>query len=394
MERAFIFGKPVSYPYFTNREKEMTILLNEIKMIRSGGAVNLAVLGQRRIGKTSLINNLISGIDKEEDIIPVFIDCMSMPSLRRLSTYIADYAKDNYIIKRSDQQYMVSMEKYLKKNISELLSKIPQIDLSIASYISFKISLEEKEVDQETLFENSLNYLETLGNKKDVYFVLIFDEFSEIALRWGDDFVKLIRTLAQQQERVMYVFSSSATTYMNDLVYNSTSPFYRQLKPITIGPLPEEDTRNFILERIQIAGRTIDDRALEKWIKLTNGLPDYVQRLGDVLLDITTHNMIEEEDIDNAYEEIFITLDPVFNLLFTKLSEKSQIYSDILISIAQYEQAAMIANDIGIPKSSLHYYLPYLLNLGIIKKPGKGKYELIDPLFKQWMINKFHLKGL
>lgn len=369
----------------------MEKLLNEIRMIRSGGAVNLAVLGQRRIGKTSLIKNLINELEGDEDIIPVFIDCMSMPSLRRLSTYIAESAKDNYIGKSADAEYLSGINRYLKKNISEILSRIPEIDLSLASYISFRVSLQETGTDEETIFRNSLDYLEKLGRKKDVYFILFLDEFSEIALRWGDGFVKILRTLVQQQTRIMYVFSSSAVTYMNDLVYNSTSPFYNQLKPIPIGPLPEEDTKKFIFERVKLVNHSIGEEALEKWLDLTNGLPDYVQRLGDALLEISTEE-INIEDIDHAYEEIFVTLDPVFNLLFTKLTENSSVYSDIVVSVAKYDRPSRIAKDAGIPINSLYYYLPYLINLGIIEKVEKGKYELSDPLFRQWVINKFRLK--
>ncbi len=392
MERAFIYGKPVINPHFTNREKEISQIIYEIMSLKEGQAINLALLGQRRVGKTSLINNTIIRIDDDKQIIPIFVDCMSMPSIRRLSMYIAESAKNNYSEKRDDKEYISRLNQYLKKNLSDIISKIPDIDLSITSYISLKLSLQEQQKDEQLIFEKSLNYLEHLAIQKDVYFVVFVDEFSEIAIRWGDEFVRALRTLIQQQSRVMYIFSSSAVTYMNDLVYNSKSPFYRQLKPIYVGPLPIEETRKFILERFQVVEHTISDSALEKMIKITNGLPDYVQRLGDMILETSSNTEIIDEDIEIAYEEMFITLDAVFNMLFSRLTDNSKVYSDIVVSIAQYERPVQIATDSGVPMSSLYYYLPYLINTGIIQKIEKGKYSLVDPLFKIWIINKFKLE--
>lgn len=391
MERAFVYGKPVINPYFTNREKEISLLISEIESLQQGGAINIALLGQRRVGKTSLIKNTILRLENDEQIIPIFIDCMSMPSVRRLSMYIAESAKNSYSEKKNDIEYISRINHYIKKNLSDILSKIPDIDLSITSYISLKLSLQEQK-DEQSIFEKALNYLEQLATQKDVYFVVFVDEFSEIAIRWGDEFVRLLRTIIQQQTRVLYIFSSSAVTYMSDLVYNNKSPFYRQLKPISVGPLPKKETKKFILERLHVVNHTISDGALEKMIKMTNGLPDYVQRLGDIVLETSSNEEITEKDIENAYDEMFVTLDAVFNLLFTKLTENSKVYPDIVISIAQYERAGQIANDTGVPVSSLYYYLPYLINLGIIEKVDKGKYKLVDPLFKQWIVNKFRLE--
>jgi len=391
MERAFIYGKPVIGPYFTNREKEISLLLSQIESLKQGGSINIALLGQRRVGKTSLIKNTMLRFDNDAHVIPIFIDCMSMPSIRRLSMYIAESAKNNYSEKKKDTEYISGINHYLKKNLSDIFSRIPNIEVSITPYISLKLSIQEQK-DEQSIFEKSLNYLEQLAIQKDVYFVVFADEFSEIAMRWGDEFVRLLRTIIQQQTRVMYIFSSSAVTYMTDLVYNNKSPFYRQLKPVSIGPLPKKETKKFIIQRLHVVNHTISDNALEKMIKITNGLPDYVQRLGDIVLETSPNEEITEVDIENAYEEMFITLDAVFNLLFTKLTENSKVYSDIVVSIAQYEKAGQIANDIGVPVSSLYYYLPYLINLGIIEKVEKGKYKLVDPLFKQWIINKFRLQ--
>ena len=386
-----MYGKPVTDPYFTDREEESGILRAEIENLPSETAINLAVLGPRRVGKTSLLKNVVLDLKSENKIIPLFIDCLSMPSVRRFSGVLLENAKKEYVEKSGDRAYLTKINGYLKKSAAELLLKVSLLDISIASYLSIKISLEDPGSDETFIFEKALDYLEELAKSKDVYFVVFLDEFAELAEKGGDDFIKLLRTVIQQQTRTMYVFSSSAMTYMNDLVYSSKSPFYRQLKPIFIGPLPEEHARRFVKERLALSGHSIEEQALHTMIEKSNSLPDYIQRLGDSLLDTAKSDMITEPDVLNAYEEIFVTLDPTFNLVFAKLSENSKTYSDILISTARYERPSRIAKDAGLPATSLPYYMAYLINLGIVRKEKPGSYGLIDPIFREWIVKKFQL---
>ena len=353
--------------------------------------MNLAILGQRRVGKTSLIKNVMAGVQDDEKIIPIYIDCLSMPTLRRLARVISEDAKASYIEKTNDTKYVSKINDMLNKSVSELLQKMSGVDISISSYISLRLSLQEEKTDEQTVFENALNYLEYLGSSKDVRFVVFLDEFSEIAERWGNDFVKLLRTIVQQQTKIMYVFSSSAITFMHDLVYSNESPFYRQLKTIPIKTLPQKDANTFIIERLETVGYSINKEALAKILELTNCLPDYIQRMGDILLDIAENKTIDQTDVENAYENIFLTLDPTFNMIFTRLTDYSKIYSNILVSIAILDKPSAIAKDVGIPTSSLYYYLPHLINLGIIEKVQKGQYMISDPIFREWIINKFRL---
>lgn len=393
MSRPFIYGKPVESPYFTDREKESGLLRAEIGNLVEETSINLAVLGPRRVGKTSLLKHVIRELEPEKKIVPLFIDCLSMPSVRRFSGVLAESAKTGYVEKTGDRAYLKKLHEHLKKSAVELLLKLSGLELSVASYLSIKISLEDPGTDEALIFETALNYLEELAKSRDVYFVVFLDEFAELAEKGGENFTTLLRTVIQQQKRVMYVFSSSAITYMNDLVYSSKSPFYRQLKPVFIGPLPEEHARRFIKERLALAGYSIEEQALNTMIEKSNSLPDYVQRLGDSLLDTAKSSMVTEQDILEAYEEIFVTLDPTFNLVFARLSENSKVYADILISSAKYSRPSRIAKDAGLLATSLPYYMSYLLNLGLVRKESPGRYGLVDPIFREWIVRKFMLEG-
>ncbi len=80
MIRPFVYGKPVTKPYFVDREKEKELILDQIRSVKHGASINLAVSGPRRVGKTSIIKNVMMGFD-DKKIIPTFIDCFSMQSM-------------------------------------------------------------------------------------------------------------------------------------------------------------------------------------------------------------------------------------------------------------------------------------------------------------------------
>ncbi|MGP8336878.1 MAG: hypothetical protein ACT6FC_01395 [Methanosarcinaceae archaeon] len=90
MIRPFFYGKPVTKPYFVDRKKKTGLILDQIRNVKHGASTNLAMLGPRRVGKTSIIKNVMMEFEDDNQIIPIFIDCLSIPSMRHLSNFIAE----------------------------------------------------------------------------------------------------------------------------------------------------------------------------------------------------------------------------------------------------------------------------------------------------------------
>jgi Archaeal ATPase. len=153
---------------------------------------------------------------------------------------------------------------------------VSEAELSVAQYASIRIGFREG-ADQ--LLEHALNYIEDLAREKEIYFVLMLDEFADVAIRWGVEWIKRLRRVIQHQERVFYILSSSAVTYMTELVYSKDSAFYRQLTPIKLGPFTANTVRNYVKQRL-----TIESEALDEYVRLTGYFPDYMQRLGYILM--------------------------------------------------------------------------------------------------------------
>lgn len=378
----FKFGKPVLPPYFVNREEELNSLYNLTASIKEGSEKNVALIGLRRTGKTSLLKNLEERFKDDREIIPVFIDCYGVPSKMTFAKMMLEKVKKSYIVNAKDRSYGKKLSEFMKKKTSEWLAKISSVDISIANYLSIKMAF--KEGMSEDIWIRALEFPENLGNEKDVYFVIMLDEFPDIAMRWKNDFIKQLRSVIQHQKRVVYILSGSAVSFMAELVQNRTSPFYRQLVPVRVEELPEGVARTYISERLNL-----EPKALSKYIKLTGSFPDYVQRLGHILGEHETKRKISIKDIDEAYNEMIWELDIEFLSTLRMLNNMSGIYGDILLAMARNNTLSKIAEEIGVDAAYLTRYFNYLIRIGLIRRVERGKYNLTDPVFKDWINSRF-----
>jgi len=381
---AFKYGKPVTGKYFVNREKELNELFKLVNKIKLGAEINVALIGLRRTGKTSILINLMNLLNKDKKIIPVFLDCYGIPSKTTFAKLILEKIKDAYIEKTKDLGYGKRVASLIKQKASILLSKVATMEISVANYLSLKMAFREGVT--ENLWEKAFEYAEILAKSKDLYFIVMLDEFPDIAIRWKEEFIKRFRSIIQQQNRVMYILTGSAVSYMIDMVNNIHSPLYRQLTLIRIEELPKSIISKFVKSRLKI-----DDKALDRYITLTGCFPDYVQRLGHIIASRFGTKKVTIAEVEEAYLDMLSELNMEFASSLDKLNSKSKTYGDMIISLSKYESPVKIAENIRVPQGFLPKYLNYLIEIGIVRKLERGKYRLTDPVFRDWVLKKFEL---
>lgn len=375
----FKVGKPVEDEYFIDREKEIKELIKHIKSMS-----NTCLLGMRRMGKTSILLKTVKEIN---DPIPVYINCYGIPDKKRFASLLLDSIKDAYIDHTDDGKYTSSIKKYLKKSMDHIAYQLTDMDVNVGKYFKIRIGIKQKDIDQDILLEDTFNYAEKLGENKGKKFVVILDEFQDVGSRWGDDFLKRLRSIVEKQKNVCYVFCGSSITFMNSLVENIKSPFYRQLNNIMIGSLPDKEVRYFVRNRFRLCGYSISDKTITKFIELTWSIPDYVQRMGSIASWLSKN--ITNKVAENAYEKMLIELDSEFRETLSKLNQRSGVYGAILTGLSLYNSLSDISKFIGYDLSKSARQIIYLQKLGLIEKIGYGKYKITDPILNDWLKRNF-----
>jgi AAA+ ATPase superfamily predicted ATPase len=385
----FVVGKPVTGEYFIDRANELAQMVNMLSAVSSGASTNVALIGLRRTGKTSLFENVRLKMMEMKEIVPVLINCFGISTKIRFSKTFMQEVTQAYILKTEDRLYKDRLVSFLKKGLQELSKHISDVDISIAEFAKFNVKLREAKVDEDELIDMALRYPETLAKSKNVYFVIMIDEFQD-TLKWGDNFLKNFRRIIESQNRVAYAFSGSVTTIMKDLLYRKRSPFYRQLMEIELGKLPAKSVREFVLSRFQKVGMKISTEEVNSLIEYGGSYPDYIQRLGLRLYQLGISqgkSSLGKQDVKDAYDEMIQLLDGEFSTYFKSFTDFEK---EVLIALSHGKtNPSSMAQEIRKPISSLPQILHRLMSHGIVEKYVEGRYRISDPVFSDWLSQRY-----
>ncbi len=381
-EPPFIVGKPATGDYFVNREKELQRLLSLAKGLEKGGSSNSILIGLRRTGKTSILQNLSLQLEQNRRIVPVMINCYGISSRSRFAKLVVDTTLASYVQKIHDKAYRTRILKLLGQKVKAAKELVSEV-----KFYEFSLKFRDPKTNEDDLIEESLRYVESLAEEKNVYFVLMLDEFQDI-VNWRENTLKRMRSVIQNQRRTCYILSGSATTIMHDLVYERRSPFYRQLLEIQVSKLPNDVVRTFVKDRFRSVKIKMGDPELSKMVTYCDGYPDYVQRLGlELYLHAGPGGSITESLIDKEYEDIVLGLDGEFENYFVTFSPLDK---EILIALVSGKiRTSEIAREVRKPIVNISKNLRILLNYGVVTRPLEGQYKMTDPVFNDWLRRRF-----
>jgi AAA+ ATPase superfamily predicted ATPase len=340
------------------------------------------LIGLRRTGKTSILENLEILLKPNAKLIPVIVNCYGIAAKSRLAKVLVDKTIESYVCKTGDSAFLKRITKAIGQAAKSAIGRISEV-----KFAEFSLKLQDKNTEEDSLIEEALQYIEALAQEKDVFFVVMLDEFQDV-IRWGDDTLKRIRSVVQSQKRVCYVLAGSATSIMRNLVYDRRSPFYRQLVEIPIKKLDKSIATAFIKRRFECAEMEVADSVIAKIATLSDGYPDYMQRLGlELYLLIGQGCMIAEDQVDKAYEDMVVSLDGEFDNYFRNFSPLER---EILVALATGSiQPSEVARAVRKPIFNISKTLTTLMNYSIIEKPMKGQYRITDPVFADWLNRRF-----
>ncbi len=381
-EPPFMIGKPVTGDYFVDREEELDRLLSLIGGIEKGSSSNSVLIGLRRTGKTSILENLAIKLESNPHVVPMMVNCYGLAARSRFAKLLVDTAVARYVRKTGDTVYLKRLARATSERAKALLEKVSEVKFS-----EFTVRFRNKQTEEDTLIEDALHYVESLATEKSIFFVIMLDEFQDI-IRWGDDTLKRIRAIVQAQKRICYVLAGSATTIMRNLVYDRRSPFYRQLVEIPVKKLDQQTVKDFLEKRFKTVNICPERSQIDKMAVYCGGYPDYLQRLGmELYLTVGEGGSITGECIDKAYEDMILGLDGEFGNYFATFSPLER---EILLALATGSvQPSEVAREVRKPIFNISKTLANLMNFGIIERPMKGQYRISDPVFGDWLSRRF-----
>ena len=373
---------PVVKEDFIDRD----ILLEEMyaELSNSESNVGYAILGKRRVGKTSIFKELERRLRKVKGIVPIYFSVWDLIEFtlrefcQKLSVEILEAYRPVLGLGYRIRELLKTPTTMLRQILGKAQFKV------IYKELEFLLSI-DKEFDKDRLIENTFTLPERLS--KTIKCILFIDEFPSILnlkvnnAGIGEPIIRKIRTIFEDWEKTSICISGSIRSTMSVAVLSSSSPFYRQLIIREIKPLEERWVRSLLLRNLP----GISKEAIKEIYSFSNGIPFYIQFLGKMLEK--RRGSISIKDIREVeWEFLSEEGNIIFKEEFEKLSSKERL---IILAISNgHYTPKNIAKEVGEKISNINRFLSYLKEKGEISREEKGVYRIEDPVFARWLREK------
>lgn len=304
-------NNPVNNTMFVGRSSEIEILQRCIVQTRAGHPSSFLILGERGIGKTSLLN---------------YVNWLANGNIK---LYLQ---KVNFLVVHTDIQINTSIIGLLKKINLSLEASLKTVEpirdfiknswgfMKRIEAMSVKINEKEKEDDIDAIVEqfsydiaklaqrlcSSAQNNDMFENKYDGIIILI-DEADNASreLNLGS-FVKIFMERLQRHGCNNVMIGLAGLPSLRNNLLESHESSLRLFQVLNLERLSEEDT-NRVIDICLEEGRkenhnniTINNEARELLHLLSEGYPHFIQQFGYSAYEINNDNLITKDDVSNG----------------------------------------------------------------------------------------------
>lgn len=372
---------PVLHDDFFNRTEELTRLTDLTTRLQAGAPTWLAILGQRKVGKTSL---LLEARRRSEEESVVFV---TLDLHERLPVSLDIFR--TYVLRTLDAFFSAELGTSLE---AVAPAKLTSTLLRSSTVLTLPPALREElfdllgRLDDETAIPQLLDLPEKLAAATERYVVSAWDEFQEVAaIRGrGKALLSTLRSRWQQHQRVAYIISGSEPTMLRELVLDHGSPFFQHFDVMSLGPLPHAEA----VELMQTASQgVLPDESIAQLIATVGTHPFYLQVCGEEL--VRSGAPYDDNAIKDLLQRLMFSRTGRLALYFERVHMdavgRSARLDATLRAIALEGPLRLtdIAKEIGASSADALRYLDRLAD--IVRRGDDDTYTLADAPFRLWL---------
>jgi len=374
-------------PRIVDRESEIGTLVSS--MLDSKKNLNYAVIGFRRIGKTTILKEVKRRLT-EGKLIVVYLDF----SLRRYDPI--GFFKD--VVNEATRAYhdLASPKHTVLDNVRAVVRRMAQLGRArirteitvdpVTGQPSIGVLpyLKEEEPDYSAVFRSTFDYVNQIADRSKTRAVIIIDEFQYMT-EWkrysGLEAVsEQLKSVIESRGDVSFIVSGSRSHFLKDFLSSGRSPLFGLFNIIEVSHLDEEASKELYVMNDSTAG----EKDAEEAYRLVSGHPYYLVALAA--------SRGAGEPIGETYQRILTSSTGPLNLYVKYvLAEdigtfaRGPIMSEILRALSQGPLTASgIAKASGVKLTSLPKFLRRLIDLDLVGKEG-GKYQIIDRVIADYL---------
>ena len=345
----------------------------------------LAIVGPRKVGKTSLLLEwerrladpaLVCAVVDVLEVAPLSREWFRICALRVVDRVLgADAGAALFELAERPAEYRAALQRSarfaaLPPGLRGELLELPDRSL------------------EGTALAGCLELPEQLAKALRLRLVLAIDEFQELASlesRPRIDPFAVMRSVWQRHRHVAYVISGSARTMLTELVTSERSPFFQHFSLMELGPLARDDGLALLVESAppdrpisrELAGRAVD---------AVGGHPFYLQLLGETLTAIRPP--LDEVALREALGELAFTRTGRLALYFENeyrrtIGRSASLAAVLHVLAAGPRRPGEVSAALGIASGAAASYLDRLRD--VIVRDGDDRWHLADPMLALWL---------
>jgi len=251
----------------------------------------IVLLGERRMGKSSLVEHTLTGPDR----ILVAIDLRGLDSvedfidrlLLRLSTTLEQHR---------------ALTRHLPPSLKEAIAFISEVTVSLHGVLS----VSAKPKPKASTVIRAMDAIERASRWRPL--TVFFDELQEIVdnldERESRHLLGVLRAEIQRHARVAYLFAGSDRGSMLELFSAQGSHFFQSATILEVGPIPREDMARFLRQQFARGKRDLSADALQAIFALAGESPNDQQQLAYHLWTQSTPGRVGQAEIKRAFSAL------------------------------------------------------------------------------------------
>lgn len=365
---------------FFGRRAILDLLKKRVLDLKEGYRQNVALLGERSLGKSAILRHFLSNLD-EEDVTAIYLDCENKDFsffLRKfVGSLLYSYSRNKRLPLHDDVALLIESAKKFIPQTVQVISGIYR------DFESHKLT---------TCFLGLLALPEIFTNETGQACVLVMDEFQGIEAWSIPNAFQHLGKKIMTQKKCLYVVASSYPRLAEKILSEKLSLLFGNFEIMAVDAFDPETSRQFIQARLKTV--RLGEPLQRFLIDFSGGYPLYLNLLCEEMVRLIAVHKQDEIFVPVLMQAVEVTLfhpwgviGRYFETIVGDLlnAKGNRLVSSLLIALANDQHRIPdLCEDLGWKKNQVASRLNRLAEQGVILKNGHHHY-FKDKLFKYWM---------
>lgn len=360
----------VSPPHFVGRQDLIQAFKHGLHSTIEGSPRHLAFLGDRGMGKTSLLHMLNKWV-KSQDCIPVYIPAYPLDKIEEVINVFFTYFSQS--IPKS------AIESYFKG--------LKSIGFNILG-TGIEMKLEKPPVEPQLALTEVIKIAwKRIEKRKRKALVLLIDDIDSWAINTQAPILFILRNTFTELGREGYkvMLTVAARPVLFSEVRELQEPIVRFFEPHLLGSLSKEEVKEAVLTPLE--NIEISSGVFNRIYNLSEGHPFYVQMLAHSAVVFSKKGSITLRTFEEGLTEALHSL--VYSSKFGDVYRKASVNERYILKLLSQEDRTLahgeiikrVSAEFGLSSGTVKTVLKRLSDKGLVRIPSRGRYIIFNKLF-------------